>query len=96
VVSCEAFGRHDSRRQKLLSKYWGPFRILEAIGRNAVHLNLPQHVHHMHPDVSLTLIKPYVPRSGQPPPVTISGEEEYALDVVTDFNLLCQTLLKCV
>jgi hypothetical protein len=25
--------RHDSRRHKLLPKFWGPFRVIELIGR---------------------------------------------------------------
>ena len=32
--------RHDSRRHKLLPKYWGPFKVLELVGRNAVRLDI--------------------------------------------------------
>ena len=35
--------RHDSRRHKLLPKYWGPFKVLELVGRNAVRLDMPAH-----------------------------------------------------
>jgi hypothetical protein len=79
--------RHDSRRHKLLPKFWGPFKVINLVGRNAVLLDFPQHLRHIHPVVSVTLLKPHVPRSGEPPPVHYWGEEEFELDLITDFNI---------
>lgn len=33
--------RHESRRHKLLPKCWGPFKVIELIGRNALRLDMP-------------------------------------------------------
>lgn len=32
--------RHDSRRQKLLPKYWGPFKVTDVVQRNTVRLDM--------------------------------------------------------
>ena len=80
--------RHDSRRHKLLPKFWGPFKVIRVIGRNAVHLDMPSHLRHIHPVVSVSLIKPFVARLGQPPPVEICGEDEHELESVIDFHLI--------
>jgi hypothetical protein len=80
--------RHDSRRHKLVPKYWGPFNMINLFGQNAVLLGFPQHLRHIHLAVSVTSIKPYVPRSGEPLPVHYGGEEEFELHLITDFNIL--------
>mgnify|MGYP005609711585 CR=1 FL=1 len=71
-----------------MPKYMGPLKIIEVVGRSAVKLDLPQSVG-IHPTVSISQIKPFVPRTGvQPPPVSIEGELEWEVDAVTDHNLI--------
>jgi hypothetical protein len=80
--------RHPSRRHKLMPKYLGPLKIIEVVGRSAVKLDLPQSVK-IHPTVSISQIKPFIPRAGsQPPPVSIEGELEWEVEAITDHNLI--------
>jgi hypothetical protein len=81
--------RHDSRRHKLLPKFWGPFKILELVGPNAVRLDVPAHLSQIHPVVSVQLIKPYHSRNEQIlPPIIINSELEFEVDAIVDYNLL--------
>jgi hypothetical protein len=76
-------------RHKLLSKYWGPFKVLELVGKNAVRVHLPANLTHLHPVMSVVLIKPFWPQPNQPPPpVIIEGEEEWGVDDIIDFNVV--------
>jgi hypothetical protein len=80
--------RHDSRRHKLLPKYWGPFKILELVGTNAVHLDMAAHLSQIHPVVSVQLVKPYHARDNKQslPPIIINYEPEYEVESIIDFN----------
>ena len=79
--------RHPSMRHKLLPKYWGPFKILRLVGNNAVQLDLPEDLA-IHPVVSVSLIKPYKPRAGAPPPpVVIAGALEWEVDAIVDHSV---------
>ena len=81
--------RHDSRRHKLVPKFWGPFTIIEKVGRNAVRLDMPQHLRHVHPVVSISLIKPYRHREGHElPAVIVDKDEHHEVDSVQDFNIV--------
>jgi hypothetical protein len=81
--------RHDSRRHNLLPKYWGPFKILELIVQNAVLLDMPAHLNHIHQVVSVSLIKPYKARVGQAPtPITVNSELEFEVEDIIDFNIV--------
>jgi hypothetical protein len=81
--------RHDSRRHKLLPKYWGPYKILELVGTNAVRLDMPTHLSQIHPVVSIQLVKPYYARDNQSlPPMIINDEPEYEVESIVNFNLL--------
>jgi hypothetical protein len=81
--------RHASRRHKLLPKFWGPLKIIELVGQNAARLDLPSHLKHVHPVVSVSLLKPFKQRAGSaPPPVFVDGELQYELDCITDNNLV--------
>ena len=80
--------RHPSRRHKLVPRFLGPMRIVELVGRSAVRLDMPASLH-VHPTVSVQLVKPYVPRDGvEPPPLIINGEEEYEIEAITAHNLI--------
>jgi hypothetical protein len=81
--------RHDSRRHKLLSKFWGPFRVIELIGRNALRLDMPSQLQRIHPVVSVSLAKPFKRRLGNVlPPVPIDGALEYEVEDIVDYNIV--------
>jgi hypothetical protein len=80
--------RHPSRRHKLSPRYMGPLKIIEVVGRSAVRLDLPKSVG-IHPTISISQIKPFVPRLGsKPPPVVIEGELEWEVEAITDHNIV--------
>ena len=45
--------------EKLSAKRFGPFRILELIGRNAIRLDLPSHCK-IHPDVDVCRTRAFI------------------------------------
>jgi Integrase zinc binding domain len=81
--------RHPSLRHKLTPKYMGPLKVLEAVGRNAVRLELPESLKQVHPTMSVSLVKPFMVRAGVVlPPVNLQGELEWEVEAVIDHNLL--------
>jgi hypothetical protein len=81
--------RHDSRRHKLLPKYWGPFRVIALIGRNDLRLDMPSQLQHIHPIVSVSLVKAFKSRLGDVlPPVSIDGALEYEVEDIVDYNIM--------
>ena len=81
--------RHDSRRHKLLPKFWGPFKIIELVGNNAARLDLPAHLRSIHPVVSVQLLKPHFQRPGQPlPSAVVDSDLEFELERIVDFHLV--------
>jgi hypothetical protein len=79
--------RHPSRRGKFTPRFIGPLTVLETVGRNAVRLDLPASLG-IHSTVSVSLIKPFLPRLGVIPPVNINDELEWEVEAVTSHNLL--------
>jgi hypothetical protein len=80
--------RHPSRRHKLMPKYMGPLKIIEVVGRSAVKLDLPKSIG-IHPTVSISQIKPYIPRpGGLAPSIVIDDEIEWEVDGVLDHNII--------
>jgi hypothetical protein len=80
--------RHPARRHKLMPKYIGPVKVLEVIGINAVRLELPDSLK-IHPTVSVTLVKPFLPRPGvDAPPVIINGVEEWEVEAVVEHHVV--------
>jgi hypothetical protein len=75
--------------KKLDDRFLGPFRIVEAIGKNAYRLDLPKHYGRLHRTFGVALLEPYTRREGQepPPPVEIEGDEEWLVDSVLDTRL---------
>ena len=84
--------RHIRTRRackKLDDRFLGPFRIVEAIGKNAYRLDLPQHYGRVHRTFGVALLEPYTRREGQEPPlpVEIEGDEEWLVNSVLDTHL---------
>ena len=76
-------------RGKLLPRYWGPAKVLELVGPNAVRLELPASMRGIHNVVSTSLIKPCRLRaSGELPPCNIDGSVEFEVDKVVNHNTL--------
>ena len=72
---------------KLASKRYGPYEILESIGRVSYCLKLPKHMK-VHPVFHASLLTPFTetathgPNFTEPPPDLIDGEEEFELEAI--------------
>jgi hypothetical protein len=81
--------RHPSQRHKLVPKFMGPLKVLEAVGRNAVKLELPESLKLVHPTFAVSLVKPFMIRAGVAlPPVCIGGELEWEVEAIVDHNFV--------
>lgn len=82
-------GKHlnsDRPSKKLDWKYYGPYKVIERIGRRAYKLELPRTVK-VHPVFHVSLLEKQAPdnfdREPQPiPPVIIEGEEEWEVEKI--------------
>ena len=75
--------------RKLDFKRHGPFRILDAVGKQAYRLELPKSMN-IHPVFHVSLLEPYVGSNrteDAPPPVLVEDEEEYEVEQVLDSRL---------
>ncbi len=80
--------KHPSLRNKLVPRFIGPFTVLEANGPQTVKLDLPDHLRN-HGTFNVRLVKPFMVRSGAPPPpVNIDGEEEWEVESVGGHNIV--------
>jgi hypothetical protein len=81
--------RHPSQRHKLIPKFMGPLTVLEAVGRNAVRLEMPASLKLVHPTFSVSLVKPFMVRAGVVlPPVNIDGDLEYEVEAIVNHNFV--------
>lgn len=74
--------------KKLVSRFIGPFKVLNRVGRQAYELELPPTLR-IHDVFHVSLLRPYhEDGSHQPPPVTIllDGEEEHEVETILDHN----------
>ena len=73
--------------RKLDYKFHGPFRITDAIGKQAYKLELPKTMQ-VHPVFHVSLLEPYSPRDSDgdasPKPLEVDGEEEWEVAEVLD------------
>jgi hypothetical protein len=78
-----------SSKPKLLPKWVGPFKILEAIGKGAYRLQLPDTMK-IHPVFHVSLLKTFRSNgSVQPPdPIIIDGEEEFEVERILDHRFV--------
>ena len=73
--------------KKLSHKFLGPFRILEAVGKQAYRLALPT-TYRIHPVFHVSYLEPYKRRDGQehipflPPPEIINDEQEWEVEEI--------------
>ena len=75
-----------------MSKYLGPYKILEVILSTAYKLELPSTLR-IHPVFHISLLKRYnepdeLARPPPPPPVIINDEEEYEVEQILDKRTL--------
>jgi hypothetical protein len=69
---------------KLLPRYVGPFRVIDAIGKVAYKLELPPTLP-VHPVFHVSLLKPYHDGGRvqpPPPPIDVDGEYEYEVEQI--------------
>ena len=77
-----------SRRphQKLDHKYYGPYEVESAVGKQAYRLALPATMGRIHNVFHVSLLEPYSQRDGEQvdPPLSllVDGEEEWGIDAV--------------
>ena len=81
--------RHIRMRKaskKLADKFLGPFKVMEAIGKNAYKLDLPKSYGRIHRTFHVALLEPYSRREGQEPPepIPVEGEDEWAVERILD------------
>lgn len=91
--------RTDRPMKKLDDKRYGPFKILEKVGRSAYRLDIPRSWRGIHPVINEALLSPYTPPAfpsqqppEPPPPVLIDGEERWEIDEVVDSKFERQRL----
>jgi len=78
--------------KKLDDKRFGPFEILEKVGRSSYKLKIPKTWRNIHNVFNKVLLTPYnppqfpnQPRNTNPPPIEIEGEEpEYEVEEIVD------------
>src|SRR5258708_1240787 len=81
----------DCPMKKLVHKWAGPFTITKVISPAAIKLHLSTQEKNIHPVVSISSIRPYIPddiaecpQPPQPGPVIINDQEEYEVEEVLD------------
>jgi hypothetical protein len=82
--------------KKLDYKYYGPFKILEAVGPQAYRLDITGHLHGIHPVFHVSLLEPARRREGeelpQPSIEVIDGIEETEVKSILDSKVSNRTL----
>ena len=82
--------------KKLDYKFYGPFKILDAVGPQAYRLDLTGHLHGIHPVFHVSLLEPVRRREGEdlPPPSfeTIDGQEETEIKAIRDSKIAYRRL----
>lgn len=81
--------RLKGEKKKLNPRYIGPFRILEAVGRQAYRLALPNQYSRLHNVFPIALLEPWKQRQNQgeetlPMPDLEDEEDEYEVEEVRD------------
>ena len=73
--------------KKLDHKFYGPYNVIEPIGRRAYRLDLRGTLK-VHPVFHVALLEPYVSRLGEEPPeppaIEVEGDDEFEVDDVLD------------
>ena len=79
----------DHPMKKLDHKWAGPFFITKVVSPATIKLQLSTQEKHVHPIVSVSSIRPYIPdriaeqpQPPQPSPITVEGEEEYEVEEI--------------
>ena len=72
-----------------MEKWIGPYKVKKVVSANAIELEFPKTMAHIHPVVNISRVKPWkAPMEGQikspPPPVMIEGEKEYEVEEIID------------
>lgn len=74
--------------QKLMPRYVGPFKVLQAVGPVAYRLELPHTLRAIHPVFHVSLLRPYHTEPGRRPPTPVpllldeTGQDWYEVEAV--------------
>ena len=81
----------DRPMKKLDHKWAGPFAVTKVISPAAIKLRLSARERNIHPVVSVSIVRPYIPdevaerpQPSQPGPLTVDGQEEYEVEEILD------------
>jgi hypothetical protein len=89
----------DRPMKKLGDKRFGPFKVIEKVGKSAYKLQIPKRWRSIHPVHNETLLTPYhkpqfpsQPRNTNPPPEVVGKELEYEVDEILDSRKIRGTI----
>ena len=81
----------DRPMKKLGDKRFGPFKVLEKVGRSSYKLAIPKTWKSIHPVFNELFLTPYhepsfptQPRNTEPPPIVVGLEKEYEVKEIVD------------
>jgi hypothetical protein len=81
--------------KKLDDKRYGPFNVIEKVGKASYKLKLPATWKKVYPVFNEVLLTPFTPakypsqkKPDPPPPVIVDGEEEYEVEELMDSKLV--------
>ena len=82
VLLSSKYIRLRKTSKKLTDKFFRPFKVKEAIGKNVYKLDLLLSYRRIHPTFHVALLEPYYRREGVDPPelIEIDGEEEFEVE----------------
>ena len=94
-VWLEGYHIHTDRPMKKLDdKRYGPFKILEKIGKSSYKLALPKTWKALHPVFNEVVLSPYTPptfpsqqKPAPPAPEIVDGEKEYVVEEIMDSKM---------
>jgi hypothetical protein len=93
----------DRPTKKLGDKRYGPFKVLQQIGRSSYKLALPRSWSKVHPVFNEILLTPYrppvhgqQPPIARPPPILIDDTTEYEVEEIVDSRVRRGRLQYCV
>jgi len=76
--------------KKLTNRYIKPFKIIKAVGLNTYQLKLPKQYGKLHKTFHISLLKPYIRRTGEEPPrlIFFNKNNKYQVESIRKERIL--------